>query len=245
WYGHAYAALSLYPRARWEYSKTIERIAPGQAVMDIGCGSGYFLQLCQRAGLKATGMDFAINAVQICKESGLDVALLDVFGSASTDGRKFDAITAFHVLEHMDSPRELFDYAARLAKGGSRFYVSIPGRYRARRYFRERDFLDQPPHHMLRWTERALEQVPGSTGWKCVSIEHEPISFRIKSWEISRRTSFYSKLTGKKSYFKITDKVARILLLPYAAWMLATTHRRLAGFSMLVTYEMGKSGRSV
>lgn len=238
WYGHAYAVLPLYPSARWEYGTTLGRMAPGQSVIDLGCGSGLYLQLCQNAGLRASGLDFATRAVQSCRASGLDVALLDLSASAPVENRQFDCLTAFHVLEHMDSPQGLFAYAARLARKGSRFYVSIPGQYRASRHYGERDFLDQPPHHMSRWTERALKEVPGSTGWRFLTVEHESAGYWVKLWEISRRTSLYARLTTKGWHFGLMDKVARGLTMPYAMWALVTKHKRLSGFSMLATYQL-------
>ena len=239
WYGHAYASISLYPSARWEYGHTLTRMSSGESIIDLGCGSGFYLQLCQKAGLKAAGLDFAASAVQSCQASGLDVELLDLTLSAPISDRRFDCLTAFHVLEHMDSPQGLFAYAALLARKGSRFYISIPGRYRASRYYEERDFLDQPPHHMSRWTEQALREVTGSTEWKCVAVEHEPIGYWIKLWEISRHTAFYTNLMGKAQKYWLMDKLARVLLLPYAVWASASKHQCLTGFSMLATYEFG------
>ncbi len=238
WYGHAYATLSLYPSIRWEYVTTLKRMVPGGSVLDVGCGSGYYLQLCGRAGIKASGVDFAIDAVQSCRAAGLDVALLDVTEKAQNENREFDYITAFHVLEHMESPVGLFKYAERFGEKGTRFYVSIPGQYRASRYYKELDFLDQPPHHMSRWTEQSLRKVANSTRWRCLSVEHEALSYWIKLWQISRRTKFYLNLTRSLRSFTIMDKVARVLLLPYAIWTAGTKHRRMTGFSMLACYEM-------
>jgi 2-polyprenyl-3-methyl-5-hydroxy-6-metoxy-1,4-benzoquinol methylase len=75
-------------------------------LLDIGCGSGLFLKSCKDAGINGTGIDVSNNALTFAHESfGLDVSDKTV-DALITEGRKFDVITLWHVLEHFLNPAE-------------------------------------------------------------------------------------------------------------------------------------------
>jgi len=71
-------------------------------VLDLGCGRGEWLELCQENNLVAIGID--INKVMIsrCKDFGLDVVESDLVSFLRDQkSNAFGAITGFHILEHL------------------------------------------------------------------------------------------------------------------------------------------------
>lgn len=71
-------------------------------VLDLGCGRGEWLELCQENNLIAIGID--INKVMIsqCKDFGLDVVESDLVSFLRDQKpNAFGAITGFHILEHL------------------------------------------------------------------------------------------------------------------------------------------------
>jgi SAM-dependent methyltransferase len=66
-------------------------------VLDFGCGNGEFLSICHQFGFESVGVDRST--------ARRNKARVNVFASADElDGRPFQAITLFEVLEHLDDP---------------------------------------------------------------------------------------------------------------------------------------------
>ena len=83
-------------------------------VADIGCGRGEFLELLREAGVKAVGVDTDGGYVEDLKSRGYDVHHSDSaeYLRECPDGG-LAGITAFHLIEHVDS--EYLDGLIRLA----------------------------------------------------------------------------------------------------------------------------------
>lgn len=74
----------------------------GLPVLDLGCGSGVFLELARERGMSARGVELAREAAAVCAAKGLDViegevrAILTQTGSESVRG-----IYCCHLIEHL------------------------------------------------------------------------------------------------------------------------------------------------
>jgi SAM-dependent methyltransferase len=103
-----------------------------QSILDLGCGAGYFLYICQWLGHRTLGLD--IDDVPMFDEMfralGLQrvISRIEAFQPLPAFGRKFDLITAFmicfngHKRPALWGPKEwtffLDDLATRLKPGG-------------------------------------------------------------------------------------------------------------------------------
>jgi O-antigen chain-terminating methyltransferase len=77
--------------------------ADGPRVLDVGPGRGEWLALLAAAGVSALGVDDNPPMVEVLRRRGLDVVLAD--GTAHLEAvpaGSLDAVTAFHVVEHLD-----------------------------------------------------------------------------------------------------------------------------------------------
>ena len=77
--------------------------APGPRVLDLGPGRGEWLAVLAEVGVPAVGVDDNAAMVEHLRGRGLDVVLGDAAAhlAAVPDG-SLDAVTAFHVVEHLD-----------------------------------------------------------------------------------------------------------------------------------------------
>ncbi|UTW63892.1 class I SAM-dependent methyltransferase [bacterium SCSIO 12741] len=81
--------------------KLISGLTAHRTLLDIGCGTGYFPDYMQNKGFEVTGVEKDPDARKTCKDLfGLDVLDPDVFLDKGL-GKKFGAITLWHVLEHL------------------------------------------------------------------------------------------------------------------------------------------------
>jgi 2-polyprenyl-3-methyl-5-hydroxy-6-metoxy-1,4-benzoquinol methylase len=93
----------------------------GQRLLDVGCGDGYFISLCQNLGIESYGYDISPAAVNYAKNKGLKV-LTDLDKITN----KFDIITMFDVLEHMENPRRELEDLAKLLKDNGLIFIETP-----------------------------------------------------------------------------------------------------------------------
>jgi len=73
------------------------------SLLDIGCGTGYFLKAAQKSGWKVTGIEPNKTARKIAKDKGLKV-----FSELEKTNSKnlYKCISLFHVLEHVHELRK-------------------------------------------------------------------------------------------------------------------------------------------
>ncbi|MFA5010764.1 MAG: class I SAM-dependent methyltransferase [Ignavibacteria bacterium] len=95
-------------------------------LLDIGCGSGLFLKSCKDAGIQGEGIDVSNNALDFARnEFGLDV-----YNRTTEDlineGKKYDLITMWHVLEHILNPIEELRKIKELLSLNGYLMVEVP-----------------------------------------------------------------------------------------------------------------------
>ncbi|MFC5412316.1 class I SAM-dependent methyltransferase [Larkinella bovis] len=98
--------------------KLITDLSPQKGqLLDIGCGSGYFLSASQQAGWKIMGTEPDTNTRRQAAERTYIQLKRSIF--ELDDTRKFDVITLWHVLEHIHELQETLDWirAHTLSKG--------------------------------------------------------------------------------------------------------------------------------
>lgn len=235
WYALAYESLDLYPGTRWEFEHVLGTCSRGDTVFDIGCGSGSFLKLCSAAGLASRGADFAAEPVRRCLQQGLDVRQVNVdWDTRQFAGAGAKVITAFQVLEHLSEPGQLFDFASAVSTPDGVLWVAVPSNRRPSRLFNERDYLDQPPHHLTRWSDKSLAALGESRGWALEKLVFEPLPLPTALWWISTENSLYKRLlNGKARRASAAERVVRWLNYPAALALRGTRYRGMTGFSML------------
>lgn len=144
-----------------DHVRFLERCATrngtGRTLLDIGCGSGTFLHLARRHGFAPHGMDVSARAVALAQEQyDLPVRQGDI-GSDVWQGRDFDFVTMFHVLEHLPDPRTALAYAGGLLKPGGSLILQVPNAasFQAR-LFGTRWYGLDVPRHLINFTPQSL-----------------------------------------------------------------------------------------
>ena len=147
----------------FEYDEALsllERSLPrGARVLDAGCGAGGFLHRLREAGFVPSGVDFNSARVKGLSEIGFDVKAGGLPDYAKvTLPSTFDAVTMFEIIEHVDDIPGWLEAAKTVLKPGGIFIVGTPNRRRTFDPFQGPGLadIDNPPHHLTRWSVEAL-----------------------------------------------------------------------------------------
>jgi len=162
--------------------RKLPRLAGSPRLLDVGCGHGDFILACQRVGWTVAGVEQEHSPIMRMKrELGVEVyapAQLRGLPSAS-----FDAVTFWHVLEHLPDPAETLAQIRRLLKPGGVLLVEVPnfggweGRVGGPAWFH----LDVP-RHLYDFDRGSLEFVLRRQGfatirWETFSLEYGAFGF--------------------------------------------------------------------
>lgn len=146
-----------------KYKKEIN----GKNILDIGCGTGEFLFFAKKLGANVYGIDFNNSALKYAA-STYELDNLHLIKSIHDlnvlDLPKFDFISAFDVVEHLDNLAILFSLIEkRLLSDNGIFIFSTPNRAR---WFVESNHFDYPPNHLMRFDANSLEKIFNNFGFR-------------------------------------------------------------------------------
>ena len=89
----------------------------GLSLLDYGCGRGETLRLAAEAGMDVLGTDLDPECVSLSSVLGPAVQLAQPHDPVAQFGEKsHDVVNCFHVLEHVDRPKEVLTALARIAR---------------------------------------------------------------------------------------------------------------------------------
>jgi 2-polyprenyl-3-methyl-5-hydroxy-6-metoxy-1,4-benzoquinol methylase len=128
-------------------------------LLDIGCGTGDFLQTAKNHGWQITGVEPSAKARQIANlKTGNRVYTVE--NLASLDKNSFDVITLWHVLEHLPNLEENIQTFKTLLKPNGRLVIAVPNfkSYDAK-YYKAYWAAFDAPRHLWHFSKQGLKQV--------------------------------------------------------------------------------------
>ncbi len=140
-------------------------------VLDYGCGPGYFLAECRDHGFECTGIELSDVAAQYARERlGLEIRTSPKIALAALPDGEFSLVTAWAVLEHAQSPRDLLAGLARVTASGGVLCLSVPNLRCWRRLVEGgRWFNMRNPTHLSFFRRKGLERLLHELGLESVS----------------------------------------------------------------------------
>jgi 2-polyprenyl-3-methyl-5-hydroxy-6-metoxy-1,4-benzoquinol methylase len=155
-----------------EYGWASGFVPPGANVLDVGCGFGNFSNYVGHA--KFTGIEPNEESVAQARKRGLDVECGSIEDIAQR-GYRFDVVTTFQVLEHVEDPLGFFRSCLNVLKPGGLFIVSVPN---LNGYLgaRENTPLNLFPHHLTWWSLRSLNRMGNDNGLILVDYLEEKLT---------------------------------------------------------------------
>lgn len=108
--------------------KYARRFNEGDAVLDLGCGTGTFLELVRERGARPFGVDGFEASVASCKKKGLDVVNGDIHGYLKKSRATFNGVMCSHIIEHFSTDKafEMMEGAHRVLTTGGLLIIITP-----------------------------------------------------------------------------------------------------------------------
>lgn len=184
-------------------------------ILDLGCGTGEFINELQKRGCQVWGVDFDKEAIKIAKEHfGLEnvfsISFKDFF--QKRDLPKFDIICFFEVIEHLDNPLKFIQNVKNLLRSNGKIVLSTPCRERMLLNLNSWDF---PLRHFTRWDKEAISNLFQRYNFDISYINYlEQFKILSESVDGKFRTGLVNKslgLSGNKKRFLIFPKIIYFL----------------------------------
>ncbi len=101
--------------------------APGERILDAGCGTGRHLTTIVEAGADAVGLDFSHGMLGVArrKHPQLPLAVADLHSGLPLQSDSFDAVVCALVGEHLEQLQPLGDELYRVLRPGGRIVFSV------------------------------------------------------------------------------------------------------------------------
>ena len=178
--GEFHRILTAPGLARAEFRRVAELVQPGDKVLDVGCGEGGLARHLPHATY--VGLDPIFSPVA----EGTDVRNETIAEHAASHPGQYDAVCAFHVIEHVTDPLGFGRDLVQCTRPGGRIYIAVPVWGSAITDIPNFVF-NAPPHHLSWWNETSLHTLADRLDLIVEGIEPAPFSMTASStgWVVS------------------------------------------------------------
>ena len=163
---------SLYKIARTftlrRKGKLIEKLSKSKRLLDVGCGTGHFLNYCQQHGWLINGVepnDLARKQAEAKTNIIIQETLSEIVNTT------YEVITLWHVLEHLPNLEQTMNQLKSLLAPGGVLMLAVPNfeAYEAS-VFKEHWAAYDVPRHLYHFNRKAVERLANNHGLKIARI---------------------------------------------------------------------------
>lgn len=141
----------------------VRRTAPPGPWLDVGCSTGAFVDVAQRAGMDITGLERAAAAVEQARARGLRVRQSSI--EAFSPPHRYAVVTAFDLVEHLRDPLAFVRRVEGWLAPGGVFALTVPNIHSlTARLMGRHWFYYAPPDHVHYFCPATLRRLLASAG---------------------------------------------------------------------------------
>lgn len=208
--------LFRYRRAK----RVTKNLSDGSKILDIGCGNGRFLKYLLNFGnFELFGIELEGNSAKRASqipEINLKVGALEIDDFPENT---FDAISLFHVFEHLTEPRKTLEIINKILKHGGSLTISFPNIDSLQsKIFKGKWLHLDPPRHLFFFKPKDFIDLMKLLGYKVeqthyLSLEQNPYGWiqSLLNCIFRKRELLFESLKGNKEYTKDVSAVGLFL----------------------------------
>ena len=177
--------------------KLVSKYVSRGTILDYGCGTGMFLDVCKEAGWKTYGCEPDSDASLIASSFGLTVFFSKDDIKTKLGGQKFDVITMWHVLEHVvDLNETLSFFKDHLTENGV-LVIAVPNhRSFDALYYKEHWAAYDLPRHLYHFHRDTMQRLLSRFDFSLLKV----LPMKFDAFYVSMLSEKYK--TGSVNYFR-------------------------------------------
>jgi len=187
--------------------KIVRKFSSGQTILDIGCGTGEFLNLCQQKGMNCKGVEPTEKARKFARDT-YSLQVDDDFLTKKEQPEHYDCITLWHVLEHIHRLDETIGKIKKELKRDGVLILALPNcnSFDARQYGKYWAAYDLP-RHIYHFTKATVELLAKKNDLTCRKIIPQKldafyISLLSEKYKYGSPKWIHAFITGVRSNLK-------------------------------------------
>lgn len=174
----------------------INRLIPKKGkLLDVGCGTGMFLNVCRENGWTVNGIEPDNGARQIAEQ--INEAAIKTEVLTSFKNETFDVITMWHVLEHVHLLNETVDWLKERLSNSGYLIIAVPNHEsKDAEIYQEYWAAYDVPRHLYHFSQKSIKQLFEQKGFSL----KETLPMKFDSFYVSMLSTKYQ--VGKINYMK-------------------------------------------
>jgi len=187
---------------------------PGGRLLDVGCGTGLYVNAMRGLGWRAAGLEPVAGALRLADwQVGLPLVAGRIEAAPLRDAQ-FDALVFNHSLEHTTSPTRALGEARRLLRAAGVVLIEVPNvaSLNARLFGRYWFPLD-PPLHLYHFAPATLRAYLEAGGFEAVQVWSVPAPFNIAA----SLQLVLNAVAGRRGSAMLRSRVVQMPFWPLAA----------------------------
>ena len=204
-------------RDDWQFA--LDRLKPGERVLDVGCAEGIFLSRAVKIA-EVEGIDGNPEGARIAAAKGLPVRCSTVSEFADQHAGQFDKVVSFQVLEHIYDVATFVGGLKALVRPGGRIILSVPNSEPYYAGWAKYEPLNNPPHHIGLWNERSLRKMAEFFALRIVEVHYLGVPDRF-SLQVYRLAAYFAGVFKPPNRITRSDFLKIMLSAPRAILQVA------------------------
>ncbi len=215
-----YLSGSWFGTSSWrmeaEKVKLVEQFCSRGALLDVGCGEGKFLWALDPDRWNRFGVELNSFTVRLVQKTVPEIDVREgTLDSLNVEPGGLDAVTFWHVLEHLPGPESALSRACELLQPGGWVIVSLPNIASLQaRWFRSHWYpFGDVPRHIYHFSPRSLEILLRRAGFSDVRFRFFSRKVNFHCWKHSTRAWCKSRFGTERPYYALKPALHLLPLL--------------------------------
>lgn len=151
----------------------IKRSSKGTRLLDVGCATGFFMEAAADEGFDVRGLEFSTVAISRARPDIRErIVCGDINALLKREPEKFDVVTAFDIIEHVQDPAKFLEEIGQILHPGGVLAISSPDTGHFLRYLMGSKWpMLQPMQHAMLFSRRGIAALLERCGFRDVKVE--------------------------------------------------------------------------